>query len=93
MRKDFETYYETDDEIKLIGIYRGINCHMILFKNLYNIETEKQTIDLHLKESEICYKPELKFGETYIIRGYVSKYTRRDGSVDYNVTEAIIEEI
>ena len=93
MREELLWYVSRKEEVTLVGTFYGYDKGFPFFKYLTNTQTEEETYDIHIrpKEMEVCDK--LKFGKTYVIRGYVVWYKRINGTKDLRIDEAIIERI
>ena len=91
MRKELEWYYERDEEVKLVGTYQRHDKGFPLFTGLTNLITEEDIDHLHVKPSQTIINIRLKNGKPYILRGYVVKYKRADGSEDLKITNAIVD--
>lgn len=95
MRKELKWYYEREEEIVLVGYYYGIDnkCGYPLFENLTNIKTLESINHIHILTDDIISYESLDGDTTYIIRGYVTLYERKDKTKDYGLKDVIIEEI
>ena len=92
MRNQLKWYYETDEEVLLIGRFQGIDSGFPMFKDLYDIKTEKQIKDLHVKFNEMILHDKLMMNKNYFIRGYVTIY-KKGNEKDFKLNEVIIERV
>ena len=94
MRNQLKWYCDREEEILLAGVYKGLdNTYLPLFTHIVNLKTEEEINHIHIKLKDMEIQQKLKEDVTYTIRGYVKTYKRRNGEIDYCVTEVIIERV
>ena len=100
MRKDNRLEECLGENITLIGTYvkpKGVTHKRMVFDNVIIADTEESIGHINIMKYDVIKTNKninhMKFNSKFIIKGFVTKYTRLDGTEGYGLKEVILEKI